>query len=300
MHLTTGKPTFLYVLDFPAGRIVCPLVEREFNGYLDVATPSGLSGFVGIGPWSEIARKWSDFVRERGYVTGYIGLHPLFEPSDIGRVAVQHNSIYFLDLTMGRDALLRRMDRNRRRELRGWELRKNEFVFDRGAISAFLVAAYEPFMRQMSARSVRLAPQTLDALSRSERCVAVATASAGRIDAAYLFAATRYAGECLINVATPNGRTRATDLMWYGVSTMIDRGVPQLNLGGGAQENDSVAKAKQRFGPHRLPLRSLRQVYRPDVYAELCRQVEVDPTDENAYFPAYRSPAAGRLSEATT
>jgi hypothetical protein len=68
MHLTTGDPTFLYVLDDPAGRIACPLVERRRGGHLDVATPSGLSGFVGIRSWSEFSGRWAEFAHERGYV----------------------------------------------------------------------------------------------------------------------------------------------------------------------------------------------------------------------------------------
>ena len=65
-----------------------------------------------------------------------------------------------------------------------------------------------------------------------------------------------------------------------------------LNLGGGAREDDDVAKAKQRWRPKRLPMRSLRQVFRPDAYTELCRRANVNPAIEHGYFPAYRSPGA--------
>ena len=145
-------------------------------------------------------------------------------------------------------------------------------------------------MSRVQARSPVLSEGALNLLCRSDSCIAVATRGAAGLDAAALFGATRSAGEFLINVATADGRQRTADLIWYGISALIDRGIPQLNLGGGVSEGDSLAGAKQRYRPQRLPLRSLRQVYRPDTYAELCRDSGVSETVPD-YFPAYRAPA---------
>lgn len=300
MHRTTGYPTFLYCVRDATARIACPLVEREFAGYVDVATPSGLSGFVGTGSWSQFASHWQDFVHTREYVSGYVGLHPLFVPPELGEDARQHNSIYVLDLDLGRERLLRRMDQNRRRQLRGWDERASRFVLDQDAISEFLVASYEPFMRRVQARAPHLAAETLDLLCRCESCIAVGTPSSPGLDAVAVFAATPYAGDFVLNVATQDGRRRATDLLWYGVRALIDRKVPVLNLGGGAREDDEIARAKQRWRPRRLPLLSLRQVYRPDAYAELCRLGGVNAAAAGDYFPAYRSPVAKRDARTAT
>lgn len=289
MHLTTGYRTFLYCFDDGESRLACPLVERPIDGVLDVATPSGLAGFVGFGAWSRFEAHWHRFVRDRGYVSGYIGLHPLFSPSGFAAQGVRHNSIYLLDLRLGSDGLLSRVDRSRRRELRGWSGRAQSLVQDREAIRDFLVATYEPFMRDVRARGPLFTTQTLDHLCRSESCVAVGTGSLEALDAVYLFAATEYAADCLINVATPAGRRRATDLLWYGVEELSARSVPSLNLGGGAYEDDAIAQAKQRFRPIRLPLRAIRQIYRRDVYVELCQSACVDPEADHAFFPAYRA-----------
>ena len=43
MHLTTGFTTYLYCFEAENIRIVCPIAEREFQGYVDIVTPYGLS-----------------------------------------------------------------------------------------------------------------------------------------------------------------------------------------------------------------------------------------------------------------
>lgn len=292
MHLTTRATSFLYHLRNTRGGVACPIVERETGDYVDIATPSGLSGFVGSASWAEFVPHWSAFVRKRGYVCAYIGLHPLFDGLGAGAYAFKHNSIYVLDLTVGRDELLRRMDRNRVRQLRGWEERATRFILDREAISRFLMASYEPFMRRVGARPPHFSDATLDFLCNSDACVAVGVASSRRLEAAYLFGITPYDGECLINVATDEGRRHATDLLWYGINELVERKIPFLNLGGGSREDDNVAKSKQRFRPQRLPLRALRQIYRPEVYAELCQSAGVRATSSIDYFPAYRASTA--------
>lgn len=287
-HLTTGHRTFLYAWRGAGMRIACPLVERDISGHVDIATPAGLTGFVGEGTWSEFAPNWSRFVASRGYVSGYIGIHPLFDRLGVGEHAPQHNSVYVLDLRLGTDELARRMDENRRRQLRGWEARAGDFVADRDTVSAFLASHYGPFMRRVGARTLHFSPRSLEFLCSSERCIVVGTSSSSDLTAASIFGVTPYAGDLVLNIGTGEGRSRATDLLWYGVTALTERGVPQLNLGGGAYEDDSVARAKQRFRPKRLPLRALRQIYRPDAYAELCQTAGVEP-EVAEYFPAYRS-----------
>ena len=46
MSLTTGFNTFLYCYEKEDVKIVCPLSERSYNGYTDIVTPYGFSGFA--------------------------------------------------------------------------------------------------------------------------------------------------------------------------------------------------------------------------------------------------------------
>ena len=299
LQRTTRYPTLLFHARDRGDRLVCPIVEREFGGHRDIATPSGIAGLLSTGDWSRLEPHWTAFVRKRGYVCGYLGLHPLFEPAGLPGDVRQHNSLYFLDLTLGADALLQQADQNRRRQLRGWEERAEAFVQDRDAIGEFLAVNYEPFMRRAGARDPHLAPETLEILAHADSAVVVGAAGDSGVEAAAVFGATPHAGDFLINVAVPDGRRHATDLVWYGAVALIERGVPVLNLGGGAREDDEVARAKQRWRAERRPLRALRQIYRPDVYEELSQAAGVDPSDEG-YFPRYRSPSARLASGSAT
>lgn len=299
-HHTTGHDAFLLSLREGKASMVCSLVERMIAGELDVATASGLSGFASTGSWEWLAPYWDGFVRERGYVCGYIGLHPLFEPRGVGQRAQRHNSIYVLDLNLGLPELLGRMDQNRRRELRGWDERAREFVLDRGALRDFVAANYEPFMRRVGAHAPYLSPESIDCLYRAEGSVIVGTAASGSIESVLILGATGYAGEWLLSVNVGDGKSRTTDLLWHGIRALIEKGVPVLNLGGGGREDDSIARAKQRLGPQRHALRSLQEVYRPAVYAELCRLAAVDHVAPGGYFPAYRSPLAGETTGAAS
>lgn len=287
---TTGYPTFLLAAERRRERIVAAVAERATDGHLDIATVSGLSGFAGTGAWRWFEGAWERFVRDREYVCGYVGLHPLFQPPDIPEPSSHHNSIYVLDLKLGRDELLRRADRNRRRELRGWSSRR-DFVLDTDAITSFITASYATLMRRVGARPPYFTNDSLEILCRSNRSLAVGVGTGDEIAAAYVFGATRYAGDCLLHVATKAGRQRATDVLWYGVSALVEQGIPSLNLGGGVHTDDDISRAKQRWGPRRLPLRSLREIYRPEIYAELCASAGVDPAEPDGYFPAFRTPA---------
>ncbi len=292
-QLTTGFDTYLYCFEMKNVRIVCPIAERGFGGYTDIATPYGFSGFVGNADCSEFPRYWADFVKEQGYVSGYIALNPVFENSTYFRQHEVHrsNSLYILDLTLGFDELFANLDRNRKRQLRNWENTWSKFIFDRSALTDFFLANYPEFLRRVNASPANyFSRETLASLCNSDNVFIVGAGEPERIEAVYLFAYTPYVGDSLFNVALPEGRHHATTLLWYGTTYLKSLKIPLLNLGGGVRENDSIAKAKQRFGGRREPFRCLKQVYKPEIYEELCRRVGADPTETTGYFPAYRNP----------
>jgi hypothetical protein len=76
-------------------------------------------------------------------------------------------------------------------------------------------------------------------------------------------------------------------LIWAAVRELKRLGVPTLNLGGGVSEGDSLAEFKRRFGAKQVPLRHVKQVYRPGRYRQLSQRVGADPAAQG-YFPAYR------------
>jgi len=292
MHLTTGFRTYLYCFEAENVRIVCPIAEREFDGHIDIVTPFGFSGFAGNKDYPEFPRYWRNFVKERGYVCGYIALHPRFENSTYFNHSESYstNSLYFLDLTPPLDQIFANLDRNRKRQLKKWEELVSGFILDKSVLTEFLVTNYPDFIRRMNASPANyFSVETLRFLCDLDNVFMVGTGTRGSIEAVYVFAYTAQAAECLFNVAFPEGRRYTTALLWFGLNRMVSLKVPLLNLGGGIREDDSIADSKQRFGSRKIPFKCLKQIYRPRKYEELCRQANVDRADLDGYFPAYRS-----------
>jgi hypothetical protein len=291
IQLTTRLPTSMYVLQTAEGRVVCPFAERSYRGYVDITTPYQFSGFTGVGACAGFQAAWRRFVERRGFVCGYFAQHPALPEHEYfsERDVRADNTLYLLDLRQSQERLLASFERNRRRQLRSYAT--TPFVYDRRRLARFLIETYPAFVARVRASGAqRFESATLGALAELES-VEIIGAGEDRIEAVYLFGWTPYAGDCLLNVATETGRRISTALLWWGVLTLRARGVPMLNLGGGPQAGDSVARAKERFRAQAMPFRTVRQVYRPDQYQTLCRDrgVGLDPHGDARYFPAYRS-----------
>jgi hypothetical protein len=281
---------FLLTIRAESGRMVCALVEREFAGSRDVATPTGTSGFTGTGDCLQVPAAWDRFVTESEYVCGFIGLHPLFDAPAWSSGAESRNSLYFLDLTADLDEIVGRADRNRRRELRGRGGWAASLVHDRAALTEFLVREHAPFLQRVRARSTyALSTAALETLCSLENVLIVGAGDA-EIDEVYVFTWTEHVADCFLNVVRPGARRHTTALVWAGIERLKALGVPILNLGGGLSENDAIARSKQRWGGRRLPLKALKQVYRPERYAELCRRSGAAPDGD--FFPPYHRPGA--------
>src|SRR5207253_300592 len=138
---------------------------------------------------------------------------------------------YLLDLECEPDDLIARFDRNRRRQLRRYEEARRDFVVERARLLAFLLETYPAFIRRVrAADSAVLSAATLTALVNAPTVEIVGAAPNGRIEAVFLFGHTPYAGDCLLNVATPVGREYTTHLLWYGILALKAKCVPLLNL----------------------------------------------------------------------
>ncbi len=293
MHLTTGLKTYLYCFETEDIRIICPIAEREFEGYIDIVTLYGFSGFVGNSDYSEFSRSWNNFVKQRGYICGYIGLNPIFEKDTYFEQdeIYQYNSIYVLDLTLSNEELFANLDSNRKRQLRYWEKALSNFILDKGILTDFFLANYSAFFRRKNASpAYNFSRETISFLFSLDNILIVGGGKSDKVEAVSVFAYTPYAGDFLFNVSLPEGLHHSVMLLWYGLNHLKSIQIPLLNLGGGVRENDTLAQFKQRFGGIRLPLKCLKQIYQPEIYEKLCRQVNADYTDMTAYFPAYRNP----------
>jgi hypothetical protein len=291
MHLTTGLETFLFCLESNSGRVVCPVAERSFHGYTDIVTPYGFSGFTGDSDSNELHNAWRQFTREHGYVCGYIALNPILASSwDFpGDETFSPNSLYILDLKPSLETILAGFDRNRRRQLKCWNNLQTHLVTDKEALTQFLITHYRDFLLRVGASQANyFSDKTLKHLCASDNVRMIGVAAGDRLVAMHAFSYTQALGDCFFNVALEEGREYTTALLWWGINDLKSLGVPLLNMGGGVCEDDPVARAKQRFGSQKMPFRVLKQVYRLEVYEDLCAQQNVDPVDRSGYFPAYR------------
>jgi hypothetical protein len=290
MQFSSADPIGLFVCTANGSRFACPVAERQFGGEPDVYTPLGFGGFVGIGDSDVLQEAWREFTKERGYVAGYVGLNPLLAPPELLRdeSARSHNSLFVLDLKQSPDILLSRMSRNARRNLKKSGADEGLLELDRELLTDWFVSQYRPAMRARKASSIyMLSDETLRALCQLEN-VHLGGLPSGSPTAVGLIGATRYGADALFLASTPEGRSRSMSIYWHWIRTFGATSTPWLNLGGGGSEEDSVAQFKRRLGAKRVPFVTLRQVYRPDAYAKLCRSAGVSP-DEKGFFPAYRA-----------
>jgi hypothetical protein len=273
---------------------VCAIAERGDGNEVDVVTPYGFGGFVGHRSGPALLEDWSRFALERGYVCGYLGLNPVLTPS-VCRTAPdyrEHNDVYVLELGRGLEALHSGLSSNRRRQLRAVESGTAHISHDRDRLAAFFLAEIDEFLRSSGASSTYEfnAATWRTLLGLDDVLLVGAEGADGDLVAACVFAHTPYCAEYLFGVSRSDGRKYSASLIWAGAALLAERGVPRMNLGGGARRADGIAEFKRRFGGVRLSLGALTQVYRPAEYAALCSAVGRDPADRTGFFPAYRAP----------
>ncbi|GAB2459620.1 hypothetical protein GCM10011375_09560 [Hymenobacter qilianensis] len=291
MHLTTDYDTYLYNFVSNDIKVLCPIAIREYKGVKDVVTPYGFSGFIGNRSCLNFPNYWKKFAYECGWVSGYIGLNPILEnPSYYAEEDVfEYNELYIINLRLTMEELFQNLSTNRRRQLKTFSDKSQNFTLDKNVIKEFFLNNYHQFFAERNASSVyNFSENTLSYIIELDNVIMVGYSEGSKMQAVSLFAYTLHGAEYLFNISLPEGRDKAVPLIWFGVSYLKSLNIPTLNLGGGVQRNDSIAQFKQRFGAVICPLRCLKQVYNEPVYSQLCLEISADPSDKTGYFPAYR------------
>ena len=292
MHLTTGFATYLYAFEGAGARIVCPIAERRYGGHVDIVTPYGFSGFTGDRECPDFPRYWRRFVADRGYVCGYVQLNPLLEKCSYFYASEVHryNTLHFIDLTPDIDTIVSGFDRGRRKQIGAIRRRPPRIIDDRQRLAVFLLGETAGFFRRKQASPFyQFTQETLAFLATSENVCLIGAGTDGEVQGVALVAYTPYVGEALLQVSVAGGQHLAAEMVWHRLKFLKSRHIPWMNLGGGVVEDDGIAKFKARFGAKRLALGCLKQIYRPALYASLCRQAGRNP-DDVSYFPPFHNP----------
>ena len=273
-------------------RVVCPIAERGLGDQVDIVTPYGFGGFALNGDWGQFPEDWGEFARARGWVSGYLGLNPLLcEPRGFALEEVHvHNRLFVMDLSGSGADLRQRLSKNRRRELRNWPSVAAHLEDDRTRLSDFLLSTHADFFARKGAGSATDFDQrTIAAIAALGDVLMVGAGRGGRVESVAVFGHTPHCADYLFNVSAPGGERDTAHLVWWAVERLRELGIERLNLGGGVREGDGVAEFKRSFGAGQHRLVSLRQVYRPAAYEDLCREAGVDPDRRSGYFPPYRA-----------
>jgi hypothetical protein len=295
IHETTRARMFLFSIEATDGRMSCPLAERGSSGATNLVTPYGIGGFASSGRCAPLVDGLRRFATGAGYVCAYISQHPLtawvgFENTEH---VVDEKALYLIDLRRPLDDVVARMSANRRRQVRSAE---HHVAIEEGeAFAAFLVEQYAVFMERKHAALVyRFSRGTMEQLVRMRNVLTVGARGPTGIVSASVFGYTQYSAEFLFNAALPGYNHHSTALIWYAIRYFKRLGVPWLNLGGGIKSEDSLSEYKRRFGGETMALRSLRHVYDPPRYDELCRHAGVEPQVRSGWFPPFHAPGLVR------
>ena len=290
--LTTHLPTYLYLAECPEGRVVCPLIERRFQGEADVATPFGFSGFAGRGHCAGFDEQWRAFASREGWVCAYVGQNPLLRPEGFWAEDAFEpaQNLYWLRID-DLDGLHQGLSRLRRRQLRRWRV-PGWLCTDRDVLLRFVLESADGFFQRVGAApNYFLSEATWQALAASDRVELLGALRDDRLVAVTFFGWADGIADALFNISLPEGRDAATALLIEGAERLRTRGISLLNIGGGVRPGDDVERAKQLFGASARPLLHLKQVFAPSRFRRLCAAAGAEASGQTAFFPPYHSPA---------
>jgi hypothetical protein len=291
--LTSHLPTYLYVAECPEGRVVCPLVERQFLGETDVTTPFGFSGFAGRGRCAGFDEEWITFASSREWVCAYVGQNPILRPEGFWSEDVfeRGQSLYWLRID-DVDELHQGLSRLRRRQLARWRL-PGWLCTDRDVLLRFVLEYADGFLRRVGASpNYFMSEATWEALATSDQVEILGAVRKDSLVAVTLFGWANGVADALFNITLPEGRDAATALLVEGAERLSTRGISLLNIGGGVRPGDDVERAKQLFGASTRPLLRLKQIFAPNRFRQLCAAAGAEPSGPTAFFPLYHSPGS--------
>jgi hypothetical protein len=288
IYITKNQNTFLFVYENEGIKIVCPLTERSFSGYVDITKTNGISGFTGNGFHRDFYDAWEDFIFKKNYVTGYLSLYPLFSDTSIFPVSDQYHNInmFLLDISVSLESMLTRMSRNRKREFRKWQEISDTLVIEKKQLFNFYKDHYKTFLESKNAsKHYYFSPATLRYLFKSDNVFGVGITRNHRMVAAIIFARSPYAGDALMYCALPGENHDASLMYWDGIIKLKKAGIPVFNFGGAI--NNGLINFKKRFGTIQKPLIAVKQIYNIDMYRKLCKESKINPDNLSGYFPPY-------------
>ena len=268
--------------------LIMPFTERTWADTVDMTTITTVSGASWSAPDSGALERWSDYGTYRGWIAGYIQLHPGTELSGVP-AARPGNSVFMIDLRTG--DLLARASTIVRRKLKRAASAGVLLHDDRRLVEDAVVRLYPETMLRVHARdSYRYSEQTVRRWFRDPRSLVLGASVGEGIEACVLFLVSSDQAEYHLGASSAEGRGLQAWLLHAGMVRLREMGVTVLNLGGGVRRCDGLFQFKAKFGGEQRVLHVVRQIYRPNVYRRLVEDAGV--TADETWFPAYRASGA--------
>jgi hypothetical protein len=286
-YAKAGLDPALAIVEAAGARMILPFHRRVWGEHVDVATLAGLSGALVL-PAEADARPlfetWRAHALEQGWVTGYLQLSPrnpdIVAPAG-DRIAA-HNALFEFDLR--RWHILTHVTGKGRYTLLAGDRMGAHLVTEGEDLKAAVLGLYPAAMRRLN--GVVIPTETIRLWLEDPGVRLFGAVIDGRIEAIELGRQRGDQAELHLAGSSETGRHVHAWLVWQAVEWFRGQGVRDVNIGEYMQRGDGLHDMKRRMGTIERPLRSLRQVYRPDVFARLCADAGADP--DQLYFPAYR------------
>lgn len=292
-YAQAGLDPALAVVSAGDARMILPFHRRRWGEHVDVATLAGLSGAL-ILPCAADARPlfdlWRGHARSQGWVTGYLQLSTR-NPGALapeGDVIATDNAMFEFDLRNWR--FDHDVSRKARYNFRIGDRLGARLITQGAELEAAVLDLYPRAMRRLG--GVTIAAETVRTWLADPGIRLFGAVVEGRIEAIELGRQRGDQAELHLAGSTDFGRQLHSWLIWQAAEWFRDQGARDFNIGGYMHPGDGLHDMKRRLATVERPLRSLRQVYRPDVFAALCAEAGVDPG--MTYFPAYRVSARQR------
>jgi hypothetical protein len=267
-------------------RMVLPYSERVWGQHRDIATLPGLSGASIVPPSEAPLAQWRAFAAMQGWVSGYIQLSPASHPNvppDARPVNQTH--AFLLDSTNWN--LRRSASPIIRRKVDAGLRNGAVIVTDRERLTDRLLQLYPETLSWFGAPQV-LSEATIAQWAHDPQNLILGVAIGGDIEIVHLLHVHGAAAEFHLAGSSVRGRSLSALLYVSAIEQLRDHGVTRFNLGGGGTPNGGLSMFKRWLGARPVPMQSIRQIYDPERYADLCAQA--GPPGDLRWFPAYRAP----------
>jgi hypothetical protein len=278
----------LAVVKSKGARMLLPFFERSYMGTTDIATVPGLSGASIVPSTSAPLALWAEFATSRGWIAGYIQLAAgiTLDSAPPKSHLASHNSMFVFDLQEW-DIYQSISRKFRKQHLYEGRRRSAILVDDRARLAERLRSLYPEYLQRIGLPQ-GFSDESIQRWIADPSGFALGAQMGETLEAIHLGRVNRTNAEWHIAAVSEHGRSLGAWIVWNAMERLKKMGVRYFNIGGGIRANDGLHDYKSRFGAIEMPLLSVRQIYDPRRYDELCAQSGI-PSSGN-WFPAYRGP----------